>query len=366
MNRVFTAAVQDIHHEQIVGQQHYLLLGCVAVSIFHRLLGEHAAFAAVAEPTRRRGTQQFLNLRRDAGAFRWDNDFDFFLNHVHFDLASKRERVGDFAEVLTLVADARVLTLKLHARVRAFDLGLLLAHPHLVVGMQPTEPHRRTLAVRTLLGNTQPATPQGLHAVLFGVLYEVLELGAAGAVLGLQENRAELGLAVLKQLGPCHRGRYCWRCIWALPRQAQRGRCRYWSQRGQLGRNGLADGLEVKAVALGQQLDLLGLPVLPRAVLFVLLEVERIGDAQHSCSVCCHSHVDVELLLLAQTLEVLGCGLPHSHIDVFSERPVAVQSTAREHNPRSAQRIQASFGKERTECQRSLLLGSVAVHVDEQ
>jgi len=267
--------------------------------------------------------------------------------------------------VLTPVTHAGVLALELHTRVRPLDLGLLLAHPHLVVGMQLTKPHRCAVAVRTLLGNAQPATPERLHAVIFCVLNEVLELGAADTLLGLQVDRAELGRAVLEQLGSGHRCWYSRRCIWALTRQTQRGRCRYWSNRSQLGRNGLADGVEVEPVTLGQQLDLLGFTILPRPVI-VLLEVKRVRDAQNSGGVRRHSHIDVELLLLAQALQVLGSGLPHSHIDVFGERPVAVQPAAREHDPRSTKRVQASIGKERTKRQCSLLLGGVAVHVDKQ
>ena len=255
-----------------------MLLGGVAIGILHRLLREHAALAAVAKPARGRRTQQLLNLGRNARAFGRDDDLDFFLGGIHLDLTPKRKRVGDFAEVWTPVTHARILALELHAGVRAFDLGLLLAHPHFVIGVQPTEPHRCAVTVRTLLGNAQPATPQGLHAVIFSVLHEVLELGAAGAVLGLQVDRAELGRAVLKQLGSGHRSGHCWRCIWALTRQTQRGRCRYWSNRGQLRRNGLAEYLEVEPVALGQQLDRHGLAVLPLTVL-VFLVVESLGDA---------------------------------------------------------------------------------------
>ena len=70
--------------------------------------------------------------------------------------------------------------------------------------------------------------------------------------------------------------------------------------------------------------------------------------------------------MLAQAFEVLGKGLPLNDLDGFLERPVAVQSTTRANNPRRTQNVQASFGKERFERIGCLLLGSVAIHINEQ
>ena len=145
----------------------------------------------------------------------------------------------------------------------------------------------------------------------------MLELGAAVACLGLDQNVLELRDAVLKHLGR-GRCRY-WGGIGTLPRQVQFG----WLHRldDQFADYQVGQNLGVEHSAFGHQLDF------PRGWV-LLLEVACAGDAQHPGSVCCDGHVDVELALLAQPLETLSDQLPVILGQRLGEGPVAVQTAA--------------------------------------
>ena len=204
MNGVFTVVLQDVHHEQVVGENHDLALGLIAFAVFVFLLHENPTTLAVGITLGRCWAQDFEHVLLDGLGLGWDVDFDFFRFGLNHDLTAQGERVGYLAKMYTPVTKAGVLAVELDAGVRPLDLGQLLLHPVLGVGVQVAQPDGRFHAVRARLGDAEPRTPQGFHALITGVLNVVPQLGAALASLGRLEDFLERRGAVLHEL---HAGR---------------------------------------------------------------------------------------------------------------------------------------------------------------
>ena len=223
--------------------------------------------------------------------------------------------------------------------------------------MQLADPLHSLLTVLTLLRDAQPATPQRLHAVIFSVLDVVLKLTAARPGLGCAKDVLKTRCAVLKQLdaGCCLRGSR------ACPGQLDHiGRCRGSSSGS---REVVADVFAEDGEV--EQHTFLQYPHEGR-LRVDRLEVVRPGVAKHTRRIRRHGHVDLQPLLFAQALEVLGHRFPRGDVLRFCQGPVHVVPAARVHHIRSAQFVQPRFLHEGVKRLHACFLGAVglgAVHV---
>ena len=187
MYRVFAPGVQDVHREQVVGDQHDLALDLVAVSVLVILLDEHPALLAVGITLGRFRTQYLAGIRLVLHLH-----IDLFRRYLNGILAPQCQWVCDLAPVCTGCAYAGVLGVELSAGVRTFDLPQLGVHPVFVIRVKLRQPDDCLGRFLTLLRYRQQPTPQRLHAILLGVLHVVCKLTAARALLGAIKYLAKL------------------------------------------------------------------------------------------------------------------------------------------------------------------------------
>ena len=87
MHSVVVVAIENVHHEQLVGQQHHLLLGLDALVIFHCALHEHTAVRAVGVTPWRCWAHDLDDFFCSDCAVTCQLDLDLFLFHLNRQLA---------------------------------------------------------------------------------------------------------------------------------------------------------------------------------------------------------------------------------------------------------------------------------------
>ena len=101
---MFTVTAQDVHREQVVGQQHDLAFGDLTVGIRVFLLHEYPTTHTVGIASRRFRALQLLSFLAING---WQLDGRFGGDYRC--LSPQRQGIGDLPKVWAFVTDAGVL-----------------------------------------------------------------------------------------------------------------------------------------------------------------------------------------------------------------------------------------------------------------